>query len=116
MYVGMYVLAPVMNKLILALTKRQLACACALAPGFGVCVAKHFLFSSTLNTAGGVSISWFLTIYLCGAYIRLYYQPDGKFLKWFLPAVGTSLLIPLSRFVIEALLSSPFGAISFLTI
>ena len=27
MYVGMYVLAPVMNKLILALTKRQLACA-----------------------------------------------------------------------------------------
>lgn len=114
MYVGMYVLAPVMNKLILALTKRQLACACALALALVSVWPNIFYFSSALNTAGGVSISWFLTIYLCGAYIRLYYQPDGKFLKWFLPAVGTSLLIPLSRFVIEALLSSPFGAISFL--
>ena len=110
----MYVLAPVMNKLILALTKRQLACACALALALVSVWPNIFYFSSALNTAGGVSISWFLTIYLCGAYIRLYYQPDGKFLKWFLPAVGTSLLIPLSRFVIEALLSFPFGAISFL--
>ena len=114
MYVGMYVLAPVMNKLIRALTKRQLACACALALALVSVWPNIFYFSSALNTAGGVSISWFLTIYLCGAYIRLYYQPDGKFLKWFLPAVGTSLLIPLSRFVIEALLSTPFGAISFL--
>ena len=108
----------VMNKLILALTQAS-ACLCVCSgSGFGVCVAKHFYyFSSALNTAGGVSISWFLTIYLCGAYIRLYYQPDGKFLKWFLPAVGTSLLIPLSRFVIEALLSSlPLARSAFWTI
>ena len=101
MYVGMYVLAPVMNKLILALTKRQLACACALALALVSVWPNIFYFSSALNTAGGVSISWFLTIYLCGAYIRLYYQPDGKFLKWFLPAVGTSLLIPLSLSLIH---------------
>ena len=89
MYVGMYVLAPVMNKLILALTKRQLACACALALALVSVWPNIFYFSSALNTAGGVSISWFLTIYLCGAYIRLYYQPDGKFLKWFQLQAGT---------------------------
>ena len=64
MYVGMYVLAPVMNKLILALTKRQLACACALALALVSVWPNIFYFSSALNTAGGVSISWFLTIYL----------------------------------------------------
>ena len=44
MYVGMYVLAPVMNKLILALTKRQLACACALALAWCLCGQTFFIF------------------------------------------------------------------------
>ena len=46
MYVGMYVLAPVMNKLILALTKRQLACACALALALVSVWPNIFYFSS----------------------------------------------------------------------
>ena len=50
MYVGMYVLAPVMNKLILALTKRQLACACALALALVSVWPNIFYFSSALNS------------------------------------------------------------------
>lgn len=114
MYVGMYLLAPLMNKLIRSLTKRQLECAMAL--GFVLVSAwpNIFYFSSALNTAGGVSIAWFLVVYLFGAYLRLYYVPDGKFGKWFFRAVIAALLIPVSRFVIEALLKTPLGKIGIL--
>lgn len=114
MYVGMYLLAPVMNRLIRSLTKRQLECAMAL--GFVLVSAwpNIFYFSSALNTAGGVSIAWFLVVYLFGAYLRLYYVPDGRFGKRFLRAAAAALLIPVSRFVIEALLKTPLGKISIL--
>lgn len=114
MYVGMYLLAPIMNRLIKALTKRQLQCAIVLSMVLVSVWPNIIYFSSALNTAGGVSISWFLTIYLLGAYLRLYYEPDGKFAKKLLLAIGASLLIPLSRFVIEALLKTPLGKISVL--
>lgn len=71
-------------------------------------------FSSALNTAGGVSIAWFLTVYLFGAYIRLYYVPDGRFARRLLYGVLAALLIPLSRFVIELLLKTPLGKIGML--
>lgn len=114
MYVGMYVLAPLMNQLIRALTKRQLECAMAL--GFVLVSAwpNIFYFSSALNTAGGVSIAWFLVVYLFGAYLRLYYVPDRKFGKWMLRAALAALLIPVSRFAIEALLKTPLGKIGIL--
>ena len=114
MYVGMYVLAPLMNQLIRALTKRQLECAMAL--GFVLVSAwpNIFYFSSALNTAGGVSIAWFLVVYLFGAYLRLYYVPDQKAGKWFLRAAAAALLIPASRFAIEALLKTPLGKIGIL--
>lgn len=114
MYVGMYLLAPVMNRLIRALTKRQMECAMALSFVLVSVWPNILYFSSALNTAGGVSISWFLTVYLFGAYLKLYYRPDGKFAKKMLPAVGVSLLIPFSRFVIELLLQTPLGKIAVL--
>ena len=114
MYVGMYLLAPIMNKLIRALTKRQLECAIALCLLLVSVWPNIIYYSSALNTAGGVSISWFLTVYLIGAYLKLYYKPDGKFGKKLLMASGVTLLIPLSRFVIEALLKTPLGKISIL--
>lgn len=114
MYVGMYLFAPVMNKLIRALTKRQLECAMALSFVLVAVWPNIIYFSSALNTAGGVSISWFLTVYLFGAYLKLYYKPDGHFGKKLLWSIAALLLIPLSRFVIEALLKTPLGKISIL--
>ncbi|MBQ7840027.1 MAG: acyltransferase [Lachnospiraceae bacterium] len=114
MYVGMYLLSPILNKLIRAMTKRQLECAMALSFLLVSVWPNIIYYSSALNTAGGVSISWFLTVYLFGAYMKLYYKPDGHFGKKLLWAIGASLLIPLSRFVIEALLQTPLGKISIL--
>lgn len=114
MYVGMYILAPLMNKLIRALTKRQLECAMAVSFLLVSVWPNIIYFSSALNTAGGVSISWFLTVYLFGAYLKLYYEPDGHFGRKLLRACLAALLIPASRFVIEGLLRTPLGKISIL--
>lgn len=114
MYVGMYILSPLMNKLIRSLTKRQLECAMAVSFLLVSVWPNIIYFSSALNTAGGVSISWFLTVYLFGAYLKLYYKPDGHFKRKLLYACLASLLIPISRFVIEALLKTPLGKISIL--
>lgn len=114
MYVGMYVLAPLMNRFIRCLTKRQLECAMFLCFLLVSVWPNVIYFSSALNTAGGVSIAWFLTVYLFGAYIRLYYVPDGRFARRLLYGVLAALLIPLSRFVIELLLKTPLGKIGML--
>lgn len=114
MYVGMYLLAPLMNRFIRSLSKRQLQCAIALCLLLVSVWPNLIYFSSALNTAGGVSIAWFLTVYLMGAYLRLYYRPDGKFFGKLLWGIGASLLIPLSRFAIEALLTTPLSKISIL--
>ena len=114
MYVGMYLLAPLMNRLIRSLTKRQLQCAIALCFALVSAWPNLIYFSSALNTAGGVSIAWFLTVYLMGAYLRLSSRRDRKFCRKLLLGIGASLLIPLSRFVIEALLLTPLSQISIL--
>lgn len=114
MYVGMYILSPIMNKLIRSLTKRQLQCAMAVSFLLVSVWPNIIYFSSALNTAGGVSISWFLTVYLFGAYLKLYYKPDGHFGKKILYAILAMLLIPSSRFLIEALLKTPLSKISVL--
>lgn len=114
MYVGMYILAPLMNKFIRTLTKRQLECAMAVCFLLVAVWPNIIYFSAALNTAGGVSISWFLTVYLFGAYIKLYYKPDGRFGRKLLWGILAALLIPVSRFVIEALLKTPLQKISIL--
>lgn len=114
MYVGMYILAPFLNHFIRSLTKRQLEC--AMFTGFLlVSVWPNVIyFSSALNTAGGVSIAWFVTVYLFGAYIRLYYKPDGRFKHRLFYGMLAALLVPLSRFAIELLMKTPLGKISVL--
>ena len=112
MYIGMYVLSPIMNKLIRSLTKRQLECTILICFVLVSVWPNIIYFSSALNTAGGVSISWFLTVYLFGAYLKLYYKPDGTFIRKILYAVLATLLIPLSRFLIEFILITPLGKIS----
>ncbi len=73
-----------------------------------------FFYSSTLNTAGGVSISWFLCVYIFGAYIRLYYKPDGKWVSKLILSIALMTALPLSRFFIEWLIKTPVGKLRML--
>lgn len=106
MYVGMYLLSPLINIFIRALTKRQFQCILVLLFVLLSAWTNIFYYTSGLNIAEGVSIAWFVAVYLLGAYIRMHYVPDGKMGKWLLVGGGLTLLIPVSRFIIEALLST----------
>lgn len=114
MYIGMYILSPIMNKLVHTLTKKQLQFTIGVAL-FLVSIWPNIIyFSSAMNTAGGVSISWFLTMYLVGAYIRMYYTPTQKCAKPLLLAFSVYMILPLSRVLFEFLLNSPLKNIPFL--
>lgn len=114
MYVGMYLLSPLLNRLAHSLTKRQFQCVLLLLFLQFSVWTNIFYYTSGMNIAGGVSISWFLVIYLFGAYIRLHYVPDQKCGKWMAAGWTLAFLIPVSRYVIELLLATPLGKIGFL--
>ena len=106
MYVGMYLLSPIINTFIRTITKRQYQCILLLLFVLLSAWTNIIYFTSGMNIVEGVSIAWFVAVYLLGAYIRMYYVPDGKSRKWFLIGGGLTVLIPLSRFVIDALIST----------
>jgi len=108
MYVGMYLLSPILNKFAKSITKRQFQCMLILLFCLLSVWTNVFYYTSGLNIAEGASIAWFVAIYLLGAYIRLHYVPDGKLSKWFLIGGGLVLMIPISRYIIEALVSIPW--------
>ena len=111
MYIGMYLMSPLLNRLAKSLTKRQFQCTLVLLFALFSVWTNVFYWSSGMNIAGGVAIAWFLVVYLAGAYIRLYYVPDQKPGKWLRLGIGFTLLIPVSRVVIKWILLTPLGKI-----
>lgn len=114
MYVGMILLSPLLNRVAKSLTKRQFECTLVLLFVMFSVWTTVFFYTSGMNIAGGAAELWFLVVYMFGAYFRLHYKPDNKPGKWILWSIVISALIPISRFVIEALLSTPLGNFSFL--
>lgn len=106
MYVGMYLLSPILNAFVRSISKRQFQCVLLLLFVLLSAWTNIFYYTSGMNIVEGVSIAWFVAVYLFGAYIRMYYIPDGKAGKWFLIGGGLTVLIPVSRFIIDALLST----------
>lgn len=109
MYMGMLLLMPVLNKLIHSISEKQLKYVCILCFLLVSVWPNLAFFSSTLNTAGGVSISWFLSVYLFGAYIRLYYEPDGNWKPKLLISLGIIVLLPVTKFFFEWAVTKPWG-------
>lgn len=114
MYVGMYLLSPILNTFVRALTKRQFQCMLLLLFVLLSGWTNIFYYTSGLNIAEGASVAWFVAIYLFGAYIRMHYTPDGRAGKWFLIGMGVMVMIPLSRFIIEFLISTQWLGTRFL--
>lgn len=109
MYVGMYILSPLLNHFIKSLSKRKHQCVLVLCFVLFSVWTNIFYYTSGMNIAGGISISWFLVMYLFGAYIRIYGVGQGQYGKWLAAGVIFELLIPLSRVVIVALSSTPLA-------
>lgn len=100
-YVGMYILAPALNKLIDALSKRQLQCIIAVTAVIG-CIIPTFIWpvSGWMHLGGGCSLDWFLCLYFIAAYCRNYVSVDKlkenkakvwtvAVISWFIPFITT---------------------------
>lgn len=96
MYVGMYMLSPLLNKMIRGLNQREhatLLCILVLFVSIWPVVAVaggHEVQSYALNY--GFSAAWFIVLYIIAAYFRVYYTPDYKPLKHFIRYVLVAIL------------------------
>lgn len=77
-YVGMYLIFPFLNLLIRAMDRKQHAL-------LNICLFTLFSLWSSLhpsiagmNSGGGWGLAWFAVLYLAAAWLRLYYEPNGK--------------------------------------
>jgi hypothetical protein len=73
-YVGMYLLFPFLNRLISGLSKQHHLSFCIILLILHCIVPSTVLLADAWNAERGYSLAWFITLYLVGAYIRLYYS------------------------------------------
>lgn len=81
-YVGLYLIFPFLNALVRAMDRKQHAL-------LNICLFGLFsLWSSIhpsiagMNSGGGWGLAWFVVLYLAAAWLRLYYTPNGKSVRW----------------------------------
>ena len=71
-YLGMYLLSPFLNELVRALDKRKFLWLLMVHLAIFSLWRSFIPFATTLNTEGGASILWFITLYLTGAYLAIF--------------------------------------------
>ena len=98
-YVGLYLIFPFLNILIGAMDKKQHAL-------LNICLFGLFsLWSSIhpsiagMNSGGGWGLAWFAVLYLAAAWLRLYYEPKGKAVRWLAVFVTIPVLVALAQVV-----------------
>lgn len=98
-YIGMYVLSPFINKLLLNIDKQtHFSLIILLSLLFSVW-PNIFFFSDTLAFGGGYGVVWFITLYIVGAFIRRFYNPSYKVVSKFLYYIFFASLVPLSKII-----------------
>lgn len=76
-YVGLYAVSPFLNAAIRAMDKKQHTCLNLVLFGlFSVWISLYPSMAG-MNSGGGWGLAWFVVLYLCAAWFRLYYTP-GK--------------------------------------
>lgn len=100
-YVGMYMISPFLNKLIHSMNKQQ----------HGMLNLCLFVIMSVwssihpriagMNSGGGWGLAWFVVMYLLAAWLRLYYKPNGKPLRYFAIFVALPIIIASAQVVLK---------------
>ena len=92
-YVGMYLISPFLNILIQALGKARhgMLNLCLFAI-MSVWISLHPVIAG-MNSGGGWGLAWFVTLYLAAAWLRLYYTPNYRPLRWLLVYTAIPLVI-----------------------
>lgn len=92
-YVGMYLVSPFLNILIHAMNKRQhgMLNLCLFAI-MSLWASLHPAIAG-MNSGGGWGLAWFVVMYLAAAWLRLYYAPSGKAIRFFAVFAAIPVLI-----------------------
>lgn len=77
-YIGLYMLSPLLNRFVHALSRRALLFAVFIAY-IVCCIYPNFFYLTRDATGGGRTLVWFVVLYFAAAYIRLYV--DEKSIK-----------------------------------
>ena len=74
-YFGMYIVSPFLNIFINSLTARKYKILLIVLTVLYILIPSIFWNSTWIGIGKGYTLSWFVYLYLVGAYIRLYYNP-----------------------------------------
>lgn len=111
-YLLMYLLSPILNILIRAMTKRQHFLCCCLLLGLFSLLQNVFYFSDFSGMGGGYSYLWFCVLYLAAAYFRLYVPQRVPRQRWMLAGYLLCVLfICAVRFTAYAVTPAIFGGV-----
>lgn len=102
-YIALYCLFPFLNILIKSMSKRELQILLALLVFMFSIWPNLMPFSKTLESGGGVGIAWFICLYFISAYVRLYFNLNIKKRIYLISYFICSLLIVLSKVILEYL-------------
>lgn len=94
-YVGLYILAPFINKLINSLSRISLRNFIIILFIFFSVIPNIFYNSTWLNWGGSSGIVWFIFLYLVAGYIRLHIDVESIKLKRLMPVLVLFMLLPL---------------------
>ena len=75
-YIGLYMLSPLLNKFVHALSRQALLFAVFVAY-IVCCIYPNFFYLTRDETGGGRTLAWFVVLYLAAAYIRLHVDEKG---------------------------------------
>lgn len=83
-YFGLYLVFPFLNIAINAMSRKQhLMLNIVLFFLFSVVVSVYPSFKG-MNSGAGWGLAWFIVLYFIAAYVRLYYEPNGKKIRYLL--------------------------------
>lgn len=94
-YVGLYILAPFINKFITSMSRMSLKSLIVILFIFFSVIPNIFFNSTWLNWGGSSGIVWFIFLYLVAGYIRLYVDIESIKLKRLMPILLLFLTLPL---------------------
>ena len=100
-YVGLYLVSPFLNILIHAMDKKQHGLMnLVLFALMSVWTSIHPAIAG-MNSGGGWGLAWFVVLYLAAAWLRLYYKPTGKNVKFFAGYFALPLMIAAGQIVLK---------------
>lgn len=98
-YVGLYAVSPFLNMAIRAMNKRQHTCLNLLLFGlFSVWISLYPSMGG-MNSGGEWGLPWFIVLYFCAAWFRLYYIPGKYPLRKFATYGAIGFLMASARWV-----------------